>query len=133
MIDNLRRVLIVEDDKETAELFSEMLTVGGYHVQVCFDGKQALQALKFALPDVIVLDMVLPDCSGMDVLQHLQEKRQRSPDAGNAPIPVVVVSSRGLPADIIKAKKAGASEYLTKPVSYLDLNQAVGKVLELSI
>jgi CheY-like chemotaxis protein len=102
-------------------------------VQVCFDGKQALQALKFALPDVIILDMVLPDCSGMDVLQNLQEKRQRSPDAGNASIPVVVVSSRGLPADIIKAKKAGASEYLTKPVSYLDLNQAVGKVLELSI
>ncbi|HKJ28098.1 MAG TPA: response regulator [Anaerolineales bacterium] len=133
MPDNIKQILVVDDDKGTAELFTEMLQVSGYQVSVCFDGQQAIDYLKETRPDVIVMDMIMPVHSGMDLLNHLQQNYSSSSNGEEKPIPVVVVSSRGLPLDIKKAIQAGANFYLTKPVSFLDLKQAVENALELSI
>ena len=118
-----KQILIVEDDKGTAELFSEMLNVGGYQVRVCFDSKQAISALETSRPDAIILDMMMPVSSGMDLLKFVREH------ADFSTIPVVVVSAQGLPTEIERAEKAGASAYLTKPVSFLDIKEALEKVL----
>lgn len=116
-------ILVVEDDKGTAELFSEMLKVGGYQVQVCFDIRQAKSVLETLRPDAILLDMMMPVGSGMELLKYVRETTEL------LAIPVVVVSSKGLPGDIDKAEKAGASAYLTKPVNFLDMKEAFQKVL----
>lgn len=119
-----RNVLVVEDDAETAELFSEMLKVSGYQVQVCFNGEQAIQILEKASPDLIVLDMMMPVSTGMDVLRYVRDS------ADFLSIPVVVVSARGLPVEIHEAVEAGANDYLTKPVSYVDIKKAVEHALD---
>jgi CheY-like chemotaxis protein len=123
LIEKIKNILVVEDDMETAEMFSEMLKVGGYQVQVCFDGQQARAVLQDSPPDVVVLDMMMPVISGMEVLQFVRNS------ADLFMMPVVVVSAKGLPGDIEKAVKAGANYYLTKPVSYFDLNRAVEEAL----
>ena len=123
MIENDKHILVVEDDKGTAELFSEMLRVGGYQVQVCLDGRQAITVLETTLPVAIILDMMMPVYSGMELLRFVRNNAETSS------VPVVVVSAKGLPGDIEKAIKAGASAYLTKPVSYLDIKQTLEKVL----
>lgn len=118
-----KTILVVEDDSETAELFSEMLKLSGYQVRVCLNGEQAIKNMDHVQPDVIVLDMMMPVSTGMDVLQHVRSTPVFSE------VPVVVVSSKGMPGDIENAVKAGATQYLMKPVSYLDLKGAVDQVL----
>lgn len=118
-----KTILVVEDDSETAELFSEMLKLSGYQVRVCFNGEQAIKNMGHVQPDAIVLDMMMPVSTGMDVLNHVRSTPVFSE------VPVVVVSSKAMPGDIENAVKAGANQYLMKPVSYLDLKGAVENVL----
>jgi two-component system chemotaxis sensor kinase CheA len=96
-----KTILVVEDDSETAELFSEMLKLSGYQVRVCLNGEQAIKNMDHVQPDVIVLDMMMPVSTGMDVLQHVRSTPVFSE------VPVVVVSSKGMPGDIENAVKAG--------------------------
>ena len=104
-----KTILVVEDDSETAELFSEMLKLSGYQVSVCLNGEQAIKNMDHLQPDVIVLDMMMPVSTGMDVLNHVRSTSVFSQ------VPVVVVSSKGMPGDIETAVKAGANQYLMKP------------------
>ena len=75
-------------------------------------------------PDLILLDLMMPDVSGLEVLRFLR----REPQLEN--LPVVVVSAKSLPEDINKGMEAGASLYLTKPISYRKLVQSIGKLVE---
>jgi len=123
-IENVKKtILVVEDDSETAELFSEMLKLSGHQVRVCLNGDQAIKNIDHIQPDVIVLDMMMPVSTGMDVLKHVRGTPEYSE------VPVVVVSSKAMPADVAHAVQAGANQYLMKPVSYLDLKGAVEEVL----
>ena len=74
-------------------------------------------------PDVIILDIMMPDISGLEVLRYMR----REPDL--AARPVIVVSAKSMPGDIKIGLEAGASLYLTKPVGFLALKEAVEKVL----
>jgi CheY-like chemotaxis protein len=74
-------------------------------------------------PAAVILDIMMPDNSGLEVLRHIQR------EPGLVRTPVIVVSAKSLPVDIKTGLEAGASIYLTKPVDYLDLKQAVEKVL----
>jgi two-component system chemotaxis response regulator CheY len=74
-------------------------------------------------PDVVLLDIMMPDISGLDIL------RQMRADPQLTNIPVVLVSAKGMPADIKNGMEAGASTYLTKPVGFLELKEAVERAL----
>jgi CheY-like chemotaxis protein len=74
-------------------------------------------------PDVIILDIMMPEISGLDILRQMRRDPQL------AGIPVVVVSARSMPADIKDGMEAGASTYLTKPVGFLELREAVERAL----
>lgn len=118
-----KTVLIVEDEPDAAELFAEMMRVNGFRVLKTFSSAPAMNMLASERPDVVLLDLMMPDISGIEVLRFMR----RDPELKD--IPVIVVSAKSMPADIRVGMEAGASAYLTKPVGYLDLKNAVESLL----
>ena len=117
-----RTVLIVEDEPDAAEMFAVMMRVSGYRVVKRHSSGPALELMSSVMPDVVILDVMMPDISGLDVLRFMRQEPKL------AKIPVVVVSAKSMPSDIKTGLDAGASIYLTKPVGFLDLKEAVNKV-----
>lgn len=118
-----KTVMIIEDEADAAELFAEMMRVNGFRVIKMFSSAPAIPIIAQEKPDLILLDIMMPDISGLEVLRYMR----REPDL--AKIPVIVVSAKSMPGDIKIGLEAGASMYLTKPVGFQDLKQAVEKVL----
>lgn len=116
-------VIIVEDEPEAAEMFAEMMRVSGYQVIKIFSSTPAIGIISAEKPDVVILDVMMPDVSGLEVLRFMR----REPSLQN--IPVVLVSAKSMPSDIKMGMDAGASRYLTKPVSFLDLKNAVDELV----
>jgi DNA-binding response OmpR family regulator len=123
MTNSQKTVMIIEDEPEAAELFAEMMRVNGFRVLKMFSSAPAIPLISQEKPDVIILDVMMPDISGLEVLRYMR----REPELLS--IPVIVVSAKSMPSDIKTGLEAGASIYLTKPVGFLDLKQAVEQVL----
>jgi len=121
-----KTVMIIEDEVDAAELFSEMMRINGFRVIKMFSSAPAIPIIAQEKPDLILLDVMMPDISGLEVLRYIR----REPDL--AGIPVIILSAKSMPTDIKNGIEAGASVYLTKPVGFLDLKQAVEKVLKTS-
>ena len=120
---NEKTVMIIEDEEDAAELFAEMMRVSGYRVFKTSKSAPAIGMMIAERPDVILLDIMMPEISGLDIL------RQMRTDPTLANIPVIVITAKGMPADIKNGMEAGASSYLTKPVGFLDLKDAVERAL----
>jgi len=118
-----KTVLIVEDEEDAAELFAEMMRVSGFRVLKTSNSAPAIAMMASEKPDVIILDIMMPEISGLDILRQMR----RDPELAN--IPVVVVSAKSMPADIKNGMEAGASTYLTKPVGFLELKEAVERAV----
>jgi len=118
-----KTVMIIEDEEDAAELFAEMMRVSGYRVVKTSKSKPALEMMAADKPDVILLDIMMPEISGLDILRQMRR------DPALAIIPVIVVTAKSMPADIKNGMEAGASTYLTKPVGFLELKEAVEKSL----
>ena len=123
MTDMQKTVMIIEDEPDAAEMFGEMMRVNGFRVVKMFSSAPAIPLLSQEKPDLVILDVMMPDISGLEVLRHIRS------DPELASIPVIIVSAKSMPGDIKIGLEAGASMYLTKPVGFLDLKQAVEKVL----
>ena len=119
-----KTVMIIEDEPEAAELFGEMMRVNGFRVMKMFSSAPAIPMIIQEIPEVIILDIMMPDISGLEVLRYMR----REPDLVS--IPVIVISAKSMPSDIKTGLEAGASLYLTKPVGFLELKQAVEQVLQ---
>jgi DNA-binding response OmpR family regulator len=122
MKDGQKTVMIIEDEVDAAELFAEMMRVGGYQVLKIYSSTPAIPMISREKPDVIILDIMMPDVSGLEVLRYMR----REPELID--IPVIVVSAKSLPSDIKNGLEAGASMYLTKPVSFRELKNAVDEL-----
>jgi CheY-like chemotaxis protein len=118
-----RTVIVVEDEADAAEMFAEMMRVNGFRVIKCYSSGPAIEMITKEMPDVVVLDVMMPDISGLEVLKYMRRESRL------AKIPVVVISAKSMPSDIKTGMDAGASVYLTKPVGFLELKQAVEKAL----
>lgn len=123
MTSTKKTVLIIEDEADAAELFAEMMRVSGFHVLKTSSSAPAIAMMIAEKPDVILLDIMMPEVSGLDILRQMRH------DPALANIPVVVVSAKSMPADIKNGMEAGASTYLTKPVGFLELKEAVDRAL----
>ncbi|HET7144837.1 MAG TPA: response regulator [Anaerolineales bacterium] len=119
-----KTVMIIEDEPEAAELFGEMMRLNGFRVLKMFASAPAIPMIIQEKPDVIILDIMMPDISGLEVLRFMRR------EPALASIPVIVVSAKSMPADIKIGLEAGASLYLTKPVGFLELKQAIDQVLQ---
>ena len=118
-----KTVLIIEDEEDAAELFAEMMRVSGFRVVKTSKSTPAISMMSSEKPDVILLDIMMPEISGLDILRQMR----REPDL--AKIPVIMVTAKSMPADIKNGMEAGASTYLTKPVGFLELKEAVERAL----
>jgi two-component system KDP operon response regulator KdpE len=105
-------VLVVEDERTMVRLLKAALTSHGYRVVEASSGEEALRQAATRAPDVVVLDLGLPDLDGLEVTRRLREW---------SAVPIVVVSARGQEGDKIKALDAGADDYVTKPFSVGEL------------
>ncbi|MBK1786820.1 response regulator [Prauserella cavernicola] len=99
-------VLVVDDDPQIARALRINLSARGYHVVTAHDGTAALKAVAEIRPDVVVLDLGLPDIDGVDVIGGLR---------GWTQVPIIVLSARGDSTDKVHALDAGADDYVTKP------------------
>jgi CheY-like chemotaxis protein len=118
-----KTVLIIEDEADAADLFAEMMRVSGFRVLKTSASAPAITMMIAEKPDIVLLDIMMPDVSGLDILRQMRA----DPELTN--IPVVVVSAKSMPADIKNGMEAGASTYLTKPVGFLELKEAVERAL----
>ena len=118
-------IFIVEDDNDTADMLAEMVRLGGYRVRLYHGARTALAALKQSIPSAMILDIMMPDISGLDVLRQIRhDERLRD-------LPVILLSAKSTPLEIEEGIKAGANLYLTKPIRFDELQQAIEEVLAL--
>ena len=114
-------VLVVDDDRKTVDLVRLYLERAGYSVRVAFDGHQALRLARTARPDLVVLDLMLPQLDGLDVCHALFEELGR--------LPVIMLTARTTEADKLAGLETGADDYVTKPFSPRELVARVKAVL----
>jgi two-component system, OmpR family, phosphate regulon response regulator PhoB len=103
-----RRILVAEDDRFLRKAAEMALKRQGYTVLTAADGEEALRAARSVLPDLILLDLIMPKLNGFDVLQALKK------DAPTAHIPVIILSNLGQDRDVQQALDAGAAAYFIK-------------------
>ena len=106
-----QRILVVDDDKEIVRLLRAYLEQAGYQVLVAYNGENALHVLRRERPDLVVLDLMLPDRDGWDVTRIVRG------DEGLAATPIIMLTARVEEADRIVGLELGADDYVTKPFS----------------
>jgi len=121
------RVLVVDDEEHITELLSMGLSMNGFEVERASSGRAALAAIEENHPDLVVLDVMLPDLNGFDVT-----KRLRQTERSGTRIPVIFLTARDTTADKIEGLRLGSDDYMTKPFSIEELVERVKAVLRRS-
>ena len=106
------RMLVVDDEPQILRSLRTALTAAGYDIQTAATGEEALRLLQGRLPDLVILDLVLPGISGLEVCRRLRE---------HSSVPILVLSARGEERDKVAALDLGADDYLTKPFGVEEL------------
>src|ERR1700687_1497807 len=119
----VRRVLIVEDDKDIVELVRYNLEKEGYQVAAASDGLAALAHVKKSAPDLVILDLMLPKLSGLEVCREVRR------DVNLNRLPILMLTARGEEADRVVGLEIGADDYVTKPFSPRELVARVKALL----
>jgi two-component system phosphate regulon response regulator PhoB len=117
------KILVVDDEPEAVELLEFNLKKAGFDVISAPDGAQALKKARSALPNLIVLDLMLPEMDGLEVCKILRR------DPGTARIPIIMLTAKASEVDRIVGLELGADDYVTKPFSPRELVLRVNKVL----
>ena len=116
------RVLVIEDDKDFAGVLQEFLKDIGYEVSVAYTGGEALRNLETNNYDIVLLDLLLPDINGMEILDRIKENGKLTE--------VIVITGHGSIKTAVEAIKKGAYDFLTKPCSLSELEVSVKKASE---
>jgi len=103
-----KKILIIEDDKFLRKVITKKLSKGGYSVIEAIDGEKGLEAVKKEKPDLVLLDLVLPEMDGFEVLAKMKKESSLSKT------PVIILSNLGEKEEIDKGFKMGATDYLVK-------------------
>lgn len=121
------KVLLVEDNANNCDLAKFLLEREGFVVSVAYNGKQALEAARRDTPDLVVMDIQMPEMDGYETAQRFKS------DPGLAHIPLVGVSSFAMAGDCAKALHAGFAGYIEKPIDIDTFAQYVGRFLPTSL
>lgn len=118
------KLLLVDDEKDFVDTLAERLQLRGYQVLTASDGESALQIFENDLPHLVVLDLLMPGISGLDVLQQM---KVRVPQ-----LPVILLTGRGSAAEGAEGMQMGAYDYLMKPVNIDELIRKMEEAVKLS-
>jgi len=118
-----KTILIVDDEMSNTQLFGMMLELEGYRPVAASDAPTALEALHQQTPDLMIVDVMLPGASGLDLCRKVRN------ELGLADLPIVIVSAKSQLADVQAGVAAGATVYLTKPVTKAELLGAVRQAM----
>jgi CheY-like chemotaxis protein len=116
-------VLVVEDNRMNLELASEVLGAAGFTVLEAMTGAEGIQVAIERLPDLVLLDMRLPDMDGLEVVRRLRA------DPRTGMLPVVALTAQAMKGDELAARRAGCSGYITKPINTRTFLAEVGRYL----
>ena len=109
----MAKILIVEDNKDLAEGLAANLRLEGHVTEICSDGDSVLQDTRKWNPDLIILDIMLPNRDGFSVLKAIR--------AHNHSVPILMLTARGEETDKVRALRGGADDYITKPFGLMEL------------
>jgi DNA-binding response OmpR family regulator len=116
-------VLVVDDDPDVCDLVTYKLEQTGYDVRKAFDGDQALREVSARVPDLVLLDIMMPGISGLEVLEHWRS------DVTTARLPVILLTAKAQEADVERGFELGADDYVVKPFSPRELARRVTAVI----
>lgn len=117
-------ILVVEDEPDMLAGLEHNLTFEGYNVQKAQTGREGLSMLEKDLPDLVLLDVMLPEMSGFEVLQEIREHHPT--------LPVIMLTAKGQESDKVQGLSMGADDYVTKPFSIAELTARIMAVLRRS-
>jgi DNA-binding response OmpR family regulator len=121
---NQETILVVEDERSISEVVSLYLKRAGYNVRVAYDGKAAVAAIEEKMPDLMVLDLMLPHVDGMEITRWIRSL--------GADTPIIMLTARREESDRIAGLESGADDYVVKPFSPAELVSRVRAVLRRS-
>ena len=107
-----QRILVIEDDQSIAEIVGILLRGEGFEVSYCADGLQAMNAFTTVLPDLVLLDLMLPGQDGIDVCRAIRKI---------SGVPIVMLTARSDTQDIVTGLESGADDYIVKPIKNEEL------------
>ena len=117
---NTHQLLLIDDDRTLTSLLGDHLRTAGYSIEVANDGEQGLQRVVVQQPDLIVLDVMMPETDGWEVLERL---------GGRSSCPVIMLTAKDQEFDKLRAFHLGVDDYVTKPFSFAELTARIGAVL----
>ena len=115
-----RRILVVDDEERMVRFIRLNLEHDGFQVSEAFNGKEAIQKIRDVTPDLILLDVMMPDLDGFEVLETVREVSN---------VPVIMLTAKGEEDDRVRGLELGADDYVTKPFSPRELVSRVKAVL----
>lgn len=118
------RILVIDDEKDFVDTLAIRLEAKGYDISKAFDGKEGLEKAHSDNPDLIILDIIMPEMNGFDVCRKLKV----DPKFSN--IPIILLTAKFQPNDIDFGKEMGADAYLTKPVELNTLSDKINELLK---
>lgn len=119
-MENRKRILVVDDERGLVRIVRLNLEQDGFDVIEAYNGSQAMEKLRTTLPDLVLLDVMMPDTDGFTVLKMIRQ-------TGN--IPVIMLTAKGEEGDKVKGLELGADDYVTKPFSPRELTSRIRAVL----
>ncbi len=118
-------ILVVDDEEEARRLLASLLSHKGYHTIFAVNGREALEAVEREKPDLVVLDIMMPEMSGLAALQAIRERYH------TAELPVILLTALGDSKDVVRGLELGANDYLGKPIDTAELAARVRTALRL--
>jgi len=123
--ESLGRILVVDDNRDNVEIIATRLRFRGYEIDEASDGANALERVRETPPDLILLDVMLPDIDGYEISRRIKG------DASLPFIPIILVTARDTTQDKVAGLDAGADDYLTKPINFPELEARVRSMLRI--
>ncbi|WP_069650175.1 response regulator transcription factor [Caloranaerobacter ferrireducens] len=122
-MDNLKRILVVDDEEHIIELIRFNLETNGYYVIAANDGNEALKKVKEEKPDLVILDLMLPSIDGIEICKILRKDKETEK------LPIIMLTAKSEEIDMILGLEIGADDYITKPFSVRELLARIKAVL----
>ena len=110
-----KKIILIEDDKDLQEIIKYNFSKEKYDVVLCSDGEEALDLIKHEMPDLVILDWMLPNLSGVEILRQIRASKSLKK------IPIIMLTARTEESDKLRAFDTGADDYITKPFSNSEL------------